>query len=211
MFHQMPGVSAEDVRSGKCREFVGNGTPHLRVAGLVGDPEAVRVDMVDLPARLSMRFPDNHLNGQTVHTDMPILRIEIDSDGTPVILRSMISNDGVWQKGHKVFVWGQWEDAAAAPSPTELPVVPAGNQTSAPVVDTKPVDPKVVETQPPFDPAEKLSRTSYPQLQALAKEAGLDVADGTSKKDLIVAILAKKAELDASKSELDTATGAQGQ
>ena len=199
MFHQMPGVSAEDVRSGKCREFVGSGTPHLRVAGLVGDPEAVRVDMIDLPTRLPMRFPDNHLNGKTVPTDMPILRVEIDSDGTPVLLRSMISNDGVWQKGHKVFVWGEWEDAAEAPSPTVLPVVPPGNQTSAPQTDTKPVEIKPLK--PDFDPAEKLAKTPLPQLLALAKEAGVTVGDGASKNDVIGAIIAKKAELDAATPE----------
>ena len=201
MFHQMPGVSAEEFKSGHCREFAGNGTPHLRVPGLVGDPTAVRVDMIDLPLRLKMSFPDNHLNGQTVHSDMQILRMETDSDGTPVLLRSMISNDGVWQKGHKVFVWGEWENAAEAPAPTVIPVVPAGNQTSAPTTDTKPVDLKPVQPAPAFDPAEKLAKTPIPQLLALAKEIGLDVEDGAAKKDIIVRILAKKAELD--KAELD--------
>ena len=206
MFHQMPGVSAEDVRSGKCREFVGNGTPHLRVDGLIGDPEAVRVDMIDLPLRLKMRFPDNHLNGQTVHSDMPVLRVETDSDGTPVLLRSIISNDGLWQKGHKIFVWGDWAESAEAPEPTVLPVVPPTSQTSAPVTDTKPVDTSSVDTKPAFDPAEKLAKTPIPQLLALAKEIGLDVEAGAAKKDIIAGILAKKAELDA---ETETPEGAE--
>ncbi len=187
MFHQMPGVSAEDVKSGKCREFTGSGTPHLRVAGLIGDPTAVRVDMVDLPMRLTMRFPDNHLNGQTVHTDMPILLMQIDSDGTPVILRSMISNDGLWQKGHKIFVWGDWEAAADAPVPTVLPVTPPATQTSAIEVDT--------HSAPPadeFDPAEKLDKATVPQLVALARAAGIEVSEGAAKKDLIATILTAK-------------------
>lgn len=183
MFHQMPGVSAEDIRSGKCREFTGDGTPHLRVPGLVGDPGAVRVDRIELPTRLKMGFPDNHLNGQIIHSDMQILRVDSDTDGVPVLLRSIVSNDGIWQKGHKVFVWGDWEDLTGdVPKPEEVPPAPKLQATA--------------NDGSKFDPAEKLAQAGVPRLTALAKGMGITLPEGITKENLITAILAKKAETE---------------
>src|SRR6185312_4357877 len=40
----------------------------------------------------------------------PFLKMDILADGTPVLLRSQISGDGIWTQGAKYRITGEWED-----------------------------------------------------------------------------------------------------
>jgi len=114
IFHQTAEPSYAEIRSGIVREFTADGTASLSVPGLIGDPHSVRVGSTEIPLRVAASFQNNKLNGQTVETDLPVLMVTTDARNTPVLLRAVFSNDGIWQKGAKVFVWGDWAEEVKA-------------------------------------------------------------------------------------------------
>ena len=183
MFHLMTEPNADEVKSGKVREFTGDGSHKLAVPGLIGEPTTVRVGSIEIPGRVSATFPDNRLNGQHVTTDMALIKVDRDSHDVPVLLRSQRSNDGYWQKGVKVHVWGEWDDAK--PTSTE-----AGKE--APKPDT---DQRTNTEQVPNLAAEmrtKLEALTSAELAEAAKRA--DVKPGANKAETIERILAKLGE-----------------
>ena len=44
--------------------------------------------------------------------------VDHDQDGTPILLRNISSNDGIWQTGERIYVLGVWDEGVPAP---ELP------------------------------------------------------------------------------------------
>lgn len=182
MFHLMTEPTAAEVKTGKVREFTGDGGHKLAVPGLVGEPLAVRVGSIDIPARVTATFPDNRLNGQHVTTDMALLRVDRDSHDVPVLLRSQRSNDGYWQKGIKVHVWGEWEDDA---TPEQSPSVQNG-QNGAKSYEGDASPPPETEIRA------KLAALSLADLAKAAKR--VDVEPGGSKAETIERILAKTSE-----------------
>ena len=114
IFPELTEPTFDEIRSGVVREFIGDGSPLLPVHGLIGHPHSVRVGTTEVPLRIPITFQNNRLNGQTIDTDMPLLAVAKDAAGNAVLRRSLSSNDGNWQKGAKVFVWGEWQEEAKA-------------------------------------------------------------------------------------------------
>lgn len=105
-----PPTSTGDKADG-LRTFEGDGTRFLAVPGLK-TLHGLFVGGVPLPLAIEESYPDNatdNLPNQTVH-EIPLVAIDRMDDGTPVIVRSIKSNDGTWQRGVKVQVDGDWED-----------------------------------------------------------------------------------------------------
>ena len=119
IFHQTAEPTYAEIRSGVVREFVGDGTESLSVPGLIGDPHSVRVGSTEIPLRVAASFQSNKLNGQTIETDLPLLMVTTNAHNTPVLLRAGFSNDGIWQKGARIYVWGVWAEAKIEEAKTE--------------------------------------------------------------------------------------------
>lgn len=113
IFHPLVN-SAPDGPISKFRTFVGDGTPQLIVPGLL-EVEAVRVGTVDIPLTLKEDvLVDLSEAAKTEEHEHEMIRLESSPDGTPVLLRSIKSNDGIWQPGVTVFVAGKWADEVPA-------------------------------------------------------------------------------------------------
>lgn len=110
MFHSISGITAAEKRADNVREFIGDGTPFLRVPGLK-KVLGVRIGQMSLPLETTIKYPVD-----PQHTDMKTEKValvqrDVLPDGTPVLLRNQMSNDGMWQQGQPIYVTGDWEPA----------------------------------------------------------------------------------------------------
>lgn len=110
-FHPLEGLTAAEKREQNCREFEGTGTPYLPVPGLKS-LEKVRIGATEIPLSIIERVPVDA--NATIHEDVTIemIRLEEGPGGTPVLLRNIKSNDGMWQAGMKIYVTGKWDSGA---------------------------------------------------------------------------------------------------
>lgn len=135
-FHHLGTLTQEDERSGRTREFAGDGTPFLRVPGLQ-KLEALRIGNTEIPLEQKRQYPTDgtHTNFETVNE--PLVSLQHDAQGA-VLLRSVLSNNGMWQSGQPIFVVGDWEDAqaqaaaAAGGAPMSEPQEPAKGKDAKP-------------------------------------------------------------------------------
>lgn len=100
---------------GTKRAFAGNGaselqTPHLReIFGIVvGGHSMELVEKRQVPIDTTLEnFHD---------VDCPMVTLTGKGENT-VLRRSAFSNDGIWQEGMEIEVWGRWAEPKAAPKP----------------------------------------------------------------------------------------------
>jgi hypothetical protein len=109
------------------REFIGDGTPYLKVPGCV-KVESVRVGQQVIPLAEIRNYPTDATLQRFDQVTEPMIALEQGNDGTPVLMRSQLSNDGIWQKDKPVYVTAQWSDGQADP-------VPSGSRTRRPKAD----------------------------------------------------------------------------
>jgi hypothetical protein len=110
----------------RAREFKGSGTPFLKVPGCKS-VEKVFVGGTELPASIKHRFPVDADGKDLVSQEWPMYDLSADEVGTPTLLRSVQSNDGIWQDGISVTVVGEWDDEkkpARAKAPASETVEP---------------------------------------------------------------------------------------
>src|SRR5205085_2256456 len=108
-FHPLIGLTEAEKVSANTREFEGSGTPYLKVPGLVS-LSAVRVGQAEVPLAHEITYPVSAGDPPQMKTEtLDLVRLETLADGTPVLLRNIVSNDGMWQTGVKVYVTGQWQ------------------------------------------------------------------------------------------------------
>lgn len=100
-------VDADDAK--RVREFKGDGTPFLKVPGCKS-VDKVFVGGVELPATVSHKFPLDADGKDLVAQEWPMYDLAADEAGTPTLLRSVQSNDGIWQDDVRITVLGEWED-----------------------------------------------------------------------------------------------------
>lgn len=84
------------------------GSPLLKVPGLRG-LESVRVGMTPIPLT-EERLHATRVEHVKERVIEPLIRLERLPDGVPVLQRSVLSNDGIWQPGVTVYVTGEWAD-----------------------------------------------------------------------------------------------------
>lgn len=119
-FATLSTLSAADQAAGRTREFAGDGSPFLRVPGLVSFT-AVRIGTTDIPLTERRKYPTNGSLTAFQDVDEPLFFLDRDAQG-PVLLRSEISNNGLWQSGQPVYITGEWADATPTPAVTPQPV-----------------------------------------------------------------------------------------
>ncbi len=121
-FHPID-TPAPDENPANTRMFKGDGTPFLKVTGLKR-LEACRAGSVSIPLEEVRRMPVNSAHTEHTNVTVPMVDVQHGPDGA-VLLRSIMSNDGIWQEGVPVFVSGEWDDS-------EGPQRHAGPQEVAP-------------------------------------------------------------------------------
>ena len=117
-FHPMVGISTEERAAKNIRQFVGDGSPVLKVPGLKEDT-SVRVGTVDIPLTMTEEVPlDIDAKRHETH-EIALIKLDKAPDGTPTLLRSIKSNNGMWQAGVPIFVGGKWGDEKASAPPVD--------------------------------------------------------------------------------------------
>ena len=111
MFHDIQRFTPEETDGdGDTREVIGDGTEKLRVPGLT-KILGVRVGKTTVPLDVTHQFPVNTNFAASLPMSMPLIRLDQDEDGCPVVLRALQSNDGLWQKGEKIVIRGEFNTA----------------------------------------------------------------------------------------------------
>lgn len=109
----------EDEEIGRrTRFFTGNGTAYLAVPGLK-NLEAVRLGLQSAPLYEDRQYPISAHGHYEVMRE-PLFMLRQGPDGGAVLMRSRISNHGLWQRGIKVYVTGDWEEPVL-PNPESHP------------------------------------------------------------------------------------------
>jgi topoisomerase IA-like protein len=105
----MDALTAQEQEAQNTRMVEGNGTPFLEVEGLVA-VQRIRIGHAELPLTETRQYiTDNAGNKTTVEEPIVSLQQHPES-GKPVLLRNVISNDGKWQAGAKIYITGEWAD-----------------------------------------------------------------------------------------------------
>lgn len=120
LFHTLPSEVAEAQRlEGDARVFTGDGTAYLRVPGLK-NLNSVQMGVMVMPLVFEMELPEYGRTDRYITTEVPTVQVAQDSDETPVLMRSVYSNDGIWQKGAEIIVRGEWEDTDDTAKPMQI-------------------------------------------------------------------------------------------
>lgn len=102
-----PEVGGGD--QGEVRFFVGDGSTTLKLPGCVG-VYGVRVGHTDIPEKSEIEVVDPSNHEKTILCDNLMWELSLNEANEPCLRRSMMSNDGVWQKDAQIAVRGLWED-----------------------------------------------------------------------------------------------------
>lgn len=94
--------------SAQARTFEGTGDAFLPLPGCKS-VSRVLVGNVEIPAYVSQKFPTDNDAKDHVTAEWPLYDLSEDDTGTPCLMRSVQSNDGIWQAGVKITVVGEWE------------------------------------------------------------------------------------------------------
>lgn len=109
MFHRLGGITTEEVMAGNVRAFKGDGTPYLSVPNLT-EVLSVRVGKSDIPLSIQQESPTDHTGKRLIITNVPLVHLATSPEGEQILLRSVQSNDGIWQDGETIYVGGIWAD-----------------------------------------------------------------------------------------------------
>ncbi len=109
LFHPVATVPGDDPEAPGIRHYVGSGTPHLRVPGLL-DIARITIDGVEIPTVLEEEVIDPEDRSKRKTVALPMLRIAESPDGETLLLRNVKSNDGIWQKNSTIVIVGVFED-----------------------------------------------------------------------------------------------------
>lgn len=104
----------------RTREFVGDGTGALDVTGLLS-LEAIEIDYMPFPLKTRRIVPKRDNGKKLEKAEVEFDTVSLDGDGTgrTMLYRAAISNDGIWQKGAKIRITGDWADFEAIRPPID--------------------------------------------------------------------------------------------
>lgn len=133
-FADVGSLQIQETVNARTRKFVGNGTAFLVVAGLVA-LDGIRIGANPIELTEKRHYPKDAAGQLLEEVQEPLISVDKTPDGRTVLLRSVLSNHGVWQKGEVVYVTGEWDsDTAEAeakadtkPSADSAPPAPEGD------------------------------------------------------------------------------------
>lgn len=110
MFASLEGLGAKQQLDSNTRFFQGDGSHYLLTPGL-RKLTGIRLGSMDMPLTITQRYQTD-LIGNFYDETVPLVIMDTLPDGTPVLLRNVQSNDGIWQVG-QIYVTGEWDSQAA--------------------------------------------------------------------------------------------------
>lgn len=128
-FHRLDAITKQEKEAANVRVFEGDGSHILRVPGLV-TLEGVRVGPQSIPLTEDIEVPVDPQHSRKEIQSVSLVKLEVTPDGEEVLLRSLLSNDGLWQAGAKIYVAGEWaKEKKSTPTPKSEPETdPYGGQ-----------------------------------------------------------------------------------
>ena len=114
-FPHINDATGQQYNDGRTRAFQATGGYLLPVPGLQ-KLEAVRIGTVEIPLKAPRPF-HMQVKGQQpgpVMQEVDMVMHQITADFGSVLLRSVYSNDGIWQDGATIFVTGEWDGDVAS-------------------------------------------------------------------------------------------------
>lgn len=113
-FGEAVPTASESADLSQYKKFIGNGSSALPVPGCK-TVEAVIVGNLRLPETREEKVPTNADQTEFEDVSYPMYKL-VQSESGPVLVRSVVSNDGRWQDGTPIYVLGEFEgDAIAKP------------------------------------------------------------------------------------------------
>lgn len=119
-FAPLSGLAHDGLYDARTRAFQGNDGYYLRVPGLKA-LEGVAHRSAPIPLSITVEFPLDHTLTRLGSREVPLVDLSQAPDGCPVLRRSVLSNDGIWQAVETFFITGDWDEAV----PYEPPAAPA--------------------------------------------------------------------------------------
>jgi len=111
------------------REFKGDGTPILKTPGLK-ELHAVKIGQQEIPLKEERTYPTDASGHNFEKVEEEITWREVLPNDEIAVCRSILSNDGIWQKDATVYITGEWEvepTQAAEAEQTEQSEAPASS------------------------------------------------------------------------------------
>ncbi len=126
-FASLSMIGIRETLDEKTRKFEGDGTPFLFVPNLT-KVEAVTVGNTNVPLVEERRYVEDATGRETAPIPRPLISLDETPDGRKVLLRSKLSNDGIWQKGVQIFVTGVWADDPSTKTKSKKAKEPSENE-----------------------------------------------------------------------------------
>ena len=109
-FRSVEKLMTAGVDQQNTRAFVGDGSEILAIPHCIG-VSSIRIGMMPLPEYEDREYVVD-ASGRKTTVREPLWKVEALPDGTPIVLRGLISNDGIWQAGANIYVTGEWDTKA---------------------------------------------------------------------------------------------------
>lgn len=101
------------------RTFKGTGTSQLPVPDLI-ELKGVKVNGEPLALTEAREVPKDGTLSEIMVQEFPMVLVDTNERGIPYLIRSSLSNHGIWQDGAPITVVGEWaERSARAAMPTK--------------------------------------------------------------------------------------------
>ncbi|MBS1727380.1 MAG: hypothetical protein JST51_11715 [Armatimonadetes bacterium] len=97
------------------RKFKGDGQPFIRIQG-VQKVHRVFVGTQEVPEFRHDTVLTDPAGTRTSVTEIPLWKYAIGPDGVPILLRSKVSHDGIWQDRADIYIDGDFDDATTVTS-----------------------------------------------------------------------------------------------
>lgn len=108
-FAQLDDYTRQEEELANTRSFTGNGTAFLEVPGL-RKVTGVRIGQYQMPLTETREYPLDGTLARVEKVEEPMVDLQVRTDGTPFLVRSVLSNDGRWNNGETIYVTGDWQD-----------------------------------------------------------------------------------------------------
>lgn len=112
-FHNVEASDAMRKFEQGLKKFPGTGQPYIRIPGVL-KVNKVFIGVQEIPEFRQDQVLIDPAGTQTETIDIPIWKYAVGPDGVPILMRSKVSHDGIWQSGVDIYIDGEFDDDAVA-------------------------------------------------------------------------------------------------